>query len=88
VYKVDFKPAALSNLRKLAQRMRASDWARLEQAIEGLASEPRPHGVRKLSGVDLYRVRVGAYRVIYTVDDQDRTVTVTKVARRSKATYR
>ncbi len=45
---------------------------RVLRALQGLATEPRPHGVRKLKGRQGYRIRVGDYRVVYKVDDADR----------------
>jgi mRNA interferase RelE/StbE len=50
--------------------------------IEGLASEPRPHGCEKLSGLEQYRVRQGDYRVVYGVDDEARVVIVVKIGHR------
>ena len=88
MYRIDFKPAAVRQLRKMARRITRSDWERLEGAIDDLGATPRPSGAVKLSGTDFYRLRVGSYRVIYIVDDQERRVTITKVARRSAATYR
>ena len=88
MYRIDLKPAALRHLRKLARRITWSDWQRLEQAIDDLSATPRPSGAVKLPGTDFYRIRVGSYRVIYVVDDKESTVTITKVARRSEATYR
>ncbi|MDQ3207136.1 MAG: type II toxin-antitoxin system RelE/ParE family toxin [Gemmatimonadota bacterium] len=43
---------------------------------------PRPHGYEKLSGQEHYRVRQGDYRVVYSVDDETRTVLVVKVGHR------
>lgn len=44
--------------------------------ILALAEDPRPSGCVKLSGVeDLYRVRQGAYRIVYTIED-DRLVVI------------
>jgi mRNA interferase RelE/StbE len=44
--------------------------ATLQPEIDGLASEPRPHGVEKMSGEEnAYRVRVGDYRIIYEIHD-------------------
>jgi mRNA interferase RelE/StbE len=88
VYRIDFKPAALRHLRKLARRITWSDWETPEQAIDDLSATPRPSGAVKLPGTDFYRIRVGGYRVIYIVDDKERSVTITKVARRAEATYR
>ncbi len=55
---------------------------RLEAAMDALAEDPRPQGSRKLSGREGYRIRVGDYRVLYDVDDAERTVTVTRVGHR------
>ena len=42
--------------------------AAVRQAIDALAVNPRPHGVKKLAGSkDGYRVRVGVYRILYTI---------------------
>ena len=51
-----------------------------------MADNPRPPGVKKLSGGG-YRVRVGTYRVVYDVDDKAMTVTVFRVKHR-KDVYR
>ena len=54
--------------------------------IEGLVVEPRPSGVRKLRGAsNLWRLRVGDYRVIYSVGDAERVVDVVAVRHRSEA---
>ncbi len=50
--------------------------------IGSLASESRPHGCEKLSGLEQYRVRQGNYRVVYSVDDEARAVLVVKVGHR------
>jgi mRNA interferase RelE/StbE len=57
------------------------------QALLALRDNPRPSGCRKLFN-DIYRVRVGAYRVIYKIDDKSRKVVVDKIARRREDTYR
>ncbi|MFI5402928.1 MAG: type II toxin-antitoxin system RelE/ParE family toxin [Planctomycetota bacterium] len=51
--------------------------------IRALGDEPRPHGSQKLSGREGYRIRQGEYRVVYTIDDAHRVVTVVRVAHRS-----
>lgn len=44
---------------------------RIRQAIRGLATEPRPIGYKKLTGYEnLYRVRVGDWRIIYAIEDK------------------
>ena len=60
--------------------------ARVYAKLVTLGSQPRPRGVKKLQGaLDLWRIRVGDYRVIYSVDDQGRVVDVVRVRHRSKA---
>ena len=53
-----------------------------KQSILRLAKEPRPVGCRKLTGREGWRMRVGDYRVIYEIDDAQRTVTVLHVGHR------
>ena len=56
--------------------------------IGALAEDPRPPGCEKLSGQsNLYRVRQGAYRIVYAVEDDVLVVFVVKVGHRS-AVYR
>jgi len=58
---------------------------RVAAIIDGLANQPRPHGVWKLSGHDhAYRIRVGDYRIVYTIQDQVLIVEVIRVAQRGK----
>jgi mRNA interferase RelE/StbE len=64
-YRVEVHPAALWALRKLDPTVRP----RIEGAIALLAEDPRPPASRPLTGRPAYRVRVGDYRIIYTVND-------------------
>ena len=50
--------------------------------------EPRPPGATKLVETEFWRLRVGALRVIYAIDDVGTLVIVLRVARRSESTYR
>ncbi|MGD9894568.1 MAG: type II toxin-antitoxin system RelE/ParE family toxin [Dehalococcoidia bacterium] len=57
--------------------------ARVLDRMEALAGDPRPSGVKPIRGrAGYYRVRVGDYRVVYSVDDTARAVTVVIVAHR------
>ena len=81
-YRVDLSPAARRQLGRLPPEI----LARLSQAIDALAADPRPSGVQKLPGSQNdYRIRVGDYRVIYEVQDEVLLVLVTKVAHRREA---
>jgi mRNA interferase RelE/StbE len=56
---------------------------RIFPRIKALATDPRPQGCKKLSGGrDEWRIRIGDYRVIYIVDDEERVVRVTRIAHR------
>ena len=57
---------------------------RVDEAMARLADNPRPSGVRKLRGTDGYRIRVGDYRVLYMVDDDEKRVLVWRVMARSE----
>jgi mRNA interferase RelE/StbE len=58
-------------------------FTRIDRRILALADNPRPAGCKKLRGYkDQWRIRIGAYRVIYVIDDGARAVTVTHVAHR------
>ena len=60
--------------------------SRVMAALRRLAEDPRPPGCKKLVGSrDLWRLRVGDYRVIYRIDDTQRTVEVVVVRHRSAA---
>jgi mRNA interferase RelE/StbE len=75
-------------------RSARKEWERLDERlatrvlarIEALATDPRPRGVRKLEGCEnLWRIRVGEYRVIYAVYDAKRLVDVVAVRHRRDA---
>lgn len=53
--------------------------------IESLAAQPRSPQVEKLSGTDGYRLRVGDYRVLFTIDDGVRQVTIYRIRHRREA---
>ena len=55
---------------------------RILNAIDRLADDPRPPHCSKLTGHDLYRIRIGRYRVVYEVHDRELVIVVVKVAHR------
>ena len=89
MYRIEVSPAADRDLEKLKGRIRRQDFERLRVAVRSLAEEPRPQGVRKIKGEEkAYRIRVGNYRVVYEVYDNDKLVLVLQIVRRSETTYR
>jgi mRNA interferase RelE/StbE len=76
-------PAAQRQLRRLPP----GDAARLRGPILALGIDAHPPGTGKLGGTDFWRLRVGAIRIVYVVEN-DGSVVVLRVARRSERTYR
>jgi mRNA interferase RelE/StbE len=78
-YSLAIKPSARKELDDLADAL----FRRIEQKILMLAVNPRPPGCRKLKGhSDIWRIRVGDYRVLYTVDDAEMVVRISRIAHR------
>ena len=78
--------APSARLKRELRRIQRRDRARIAKAINALAENPRPHGIVQLAP-DVYRLRVGSYRVIYKVLDEDKLVLIGRIARRSGSTY-
>lgn len=78
-YRVELVPAAQRQIKKLSLDVQQ----RILMAIEALAANPRPDGVKKMQGEEnLYRVRQGDYRIIYQIQDKALLVVVVKVGDR------
>lgn len=60
---------------------------RLREAVLALAADPRPPGARKLTGREGYRLRVGDYRILYEIDDNERRLRIYRLGHR-KDIYR
>ena len=71
--------------RKDLDRLRGQTWERVRDAIRSLETDPRPHGCTKLQIAHAYRIRIGDYRVIYDVDDEERIVTILRATHRREA---
>lgn len=83
-YQIEWKRSATKELRRLPART----IARVISTVEGLASDPYPVGATKLTGSEKsYRIRIGDYRVIYTVEDDILYVEIVRVGHR-KDVYR
>jgi mRNA interferase RelE/StbE len=77
-YSVGLAESAKRELRALPVELRR----RVTAALLGLAEEPRPRGARKLSRGPGWRLRVGDYRILYTVDDTAKEVVVYVIGHR------
>ena len=78
-YAVEFSPSAAREFRKLTPEVQR----RLSPHIDSRAQDPRRSGAKKLMGrEDLWRIRVGDYRIVYEVRDRTLVVLVVRVAHR------
>lgn len=77
---IQFAPAAAKQLEKLDAPVRR----RIGAAIDGLVDNARPQGAKKLQGSDdLWRIRIGDYRVIYEIHDRQLLVVIVTIGHRS-----
>ena len=68
---------------KVLDRLPPDMRRRIVRRLEALEDNPRPRGVEKLTGVDeLYRVRVGTYRIVYAIRDRELVVIVVRIGHR------
>ena len=78
-YLLEFTSAADQQFRKLPKNVQA----RLKPHIDALTQNPRPSGIEKLKGEEnVFRLRVGDYRVLYEVHDKVLLVLVVKIGHR------
>ena len=63
-------------------RIDAANCDRISDAIRRLVNDPRPHGVKKLSGRNAWRIRVGNYRVLYEIHDERLLILVVDIGHR------
>lgn len=77
-YRIEVRPAAARQLRKLDPQTAR----RVQGVIALLADDPRPPASRPLTGRPAWRVRVGDYRVIYTIEDDRLIVVVITIGHR------
>ena len=80
-YRVEFSV----NVRKDFRKVPRADARRILAKIQKLAATPRPPGAKKLKGEELFRIRIGAYRVVYEIEDDRLIVFVVRVKHRKDA---
>lgn len=84
VYKIQIARVAQKQMLSLAREAQIE----IVRAIDRLANTPRPIGCKKLKGTELWRFRLGRYRVVYQSIDKTRIITIVKVVLRREDTYR
>ncbi len=78
-YRVRVSASAKKELARLPRQVQR----RVVRALDRLPDRPRPRGVRKLAGSqDVYRLRVGDYRVVYRIADRALVILVVRIGRR------
>ncbi len=78
-YEIEITRTAEKQLKKLPRE----DQERVVAAVLRLADEPRPRGSRKLAGYDdIFRIRVGTYRVLYSVSSGRLVIIILKIGHR------
>ena len=83
-YKVRFRSRSV---RKELDSLDDETYLRIVAAIHRLRENPRPPETKKLTGQEVYRIRLGDYRVLYTVDDKAKEVRIEAVRKRDERTY-
>ena len=77
-YRIYLRKAAAKELKKLPK----PTIQKVIKRIESLTIEPRPIDCVKLTGQELYRIRQGSYRIVYSIQDVVLTVWVIKISHR------
>ena len=77
-YKLFIERAANKELSKISHK----EQTRIINAIKNLSDNPRPAGVKKLTGKDAWRIRIGSYRIIYEIQDDNLVILVVHIGHR------
>lgn len=72
----------VSTAEKQFLKLQTSLRNRIKNKFFLLENEPRPHGSQKLHGTDFFRIRIGDYRVIYSVDDTRKIIKILDIGHR------
>jgi len=82
-YEIKLDKAAARDLKSISDKI----FRRIDTKISNLALNPRPAGVAKLKD-NIYRIRVGNFRIIYVIDDKNRKLIISRVRKRAENTYK
>jgi mRNA interferase RelE/StbE len=78
MHKIELRRKAQQALDKLP----GNDFDAVLETLKGLAETSRPRGVEKIKSAGLWRVRQGNYRIVYSIDDARKIVTVLRIGHR------
>jgi len=79
-YEINIRQSAKKSLAKVPHKYQEN----IINTIRSLASNPRLEGCKKLSGRDAWRIRVGTYRVLYEIHDNELVIMVIKIGHRKE----
>ncbi len=82
-YSIQIKKSATKEMAKLPKVY----LQRIVEKIQALSTNPRPEGCKKLSADEKYRIRVGNYRILYSIEEHQLVIYVVKIGHR-KEVYR
>ena len=77
-YKLVIKKSAAKELEDITKK----ELRKIVKRIRSLTQDPRPKGCQKLSGQSRFRIRQGDYRILYSIDDENRVVDIVKIGHR------
>jgi mRNA interferase RelE/StbE len=79
---VSFRVEVRHSAEKELGRLSAQAQQRIAVALSGLAEQPLPPNVKKLKGSDGYRIRIGDYRILYTLNTEKKEISVFAIGHR------
>ncbi len=77
-FEIEFAPSVKKDLKKINK----PDVLRILEAIDKLQFDPKPQGSKKLVNEELYRIRLGVYRVVYEIHERKLTIHIVKIGHR------
>ena len=81
-----YKVLIMESARKQIRSLPNNEISVMMDAARSLAENPRPYQSKKLVGtIDQYRLRKGDYRILYTIDDRIKEITIFRVRHRRDA---
>ena len=78
MYRVELRRSSQKSLEKIQTQERS----RIITALLELEQNPRPRGIEKIRGTELYRIREGDYRIVYDINDSEKSVTIVRIGHR------
>ena len=75
----------LRSAQKELAKLPSDVYERVRDKIYSLPSHPRPSGSKKLTARPAWRIRVGNYRIIYEINDKEKTILIVHIGHRKDA---